>query len=81
MQDAPAIVWGEGEPVVLIHGSGDTDPAYVWNNQHPLAQRYQLLVLTRPGYGEHPVLPRTDVKEDVQENILNYQDAFGVQKT
>lgn len=68
MQDVSTIVWGKGEPVVLVHGSGDTDPAFVWNNQRPLAQHYQLLILTRPGYGQRPsVSQRPTIEEDVQD--------------
>src|SRR2546426_9319652 len=67
MQEAPVVVWGEEEPVVLVHGSGDTDPTFVWSNQRPLAERYQLLVVTRPGYGQRPISPRTHVDQDVQE--------------
>src|SRR5215469_11511319 len=67
MQNMPVVVWGEGEPVVLVHGSGDTDPTFVWSQQRPLADRYRLLVVTRPGYGSRPVIPRPPVEQDVQE--------------
>jgi pimeloyl-ACP methyl ester carboxylesterase len=67
MQDMPIIIWGEGELVVLIHGSGDTDPAFVWQHQRPLADRYQLLLVTRPGYGARPLVQRSSVEQDVRE--------------
>lgn len=68
MQDVSPIVWGKGEPVVLVHGSGDTDPAFMWSNQRPLGQQYQLLILTRPGYGQRPLVSqRPSIEEDVQE--------------
>jgi len=67
MQDIPVVVWGEGEPVVLVHGSGDTDPTFVWSHQRSLADRYRLLIVTRPGYGQRPVIPRPHVEQDVQE--------------
>lgn len=63
-------VWGAetlGTPVVLVHGSGDPQPAFVWQHQRPLAERYRLLVVTRPGYGERSVVPRGDVARDVRE--------------
>jgi pimeloyl-ACP methyl ester carboxylesterase len=79
MQNISTIVWGEGEPVVLVHGSGDTDPAFVWSNQRPLAQHYQLLILTRPGYGQQPlVLPRLTIEEDVQEILSILEEKNGV---
>lgn len=43
MQTAVVQVWDQedtgqlGEPVVLVHGSGDTHPAFVWQHQRPLA--------------------------------------------
>ena len=77
MQEAPVVVWGEGEPVVLVHGSGDTDPTFVWSNQRPLAERYQLLVVTRPGYGQRPISPRTHVEQDVQEILSLLAHAGG----
>ncbi len=76
MQEIPVVVWGEGEPVVLVHGSGDTDPTFVWSHQRPLAQRYQLLVVTRPGYGQRPISPRTHVDQEVQE-ILSLLEQHG----
>lgn len=76
MQDVPVIVWGEGEPVVLVHGSGDTDPTFVWSHQRPLAERYQLFMVIRPGYGQRPISPRTHVYQDVQE-ILSLLEQHG----
>jgi hypothetical protein len=69
MQDIPVVVWGKGELVKLVHGSGYTDPTFVWSHQRPLAERHQLLVVTRPGYGQRPITPRTHVDQDVQEII------------
>jgi pimeloyl-ACP methyl ester carboxylesterase/uncharacterized damage-inducible protein DinB len=65
----PITTWGTGEPVILIHGSGDPDPVSVWQHQRPLAAHYHLLIPTRPGYGERPVHQRTSVDEDVEEII------------
>jgi pimeloyl-ACP methyl ester carboxylesterase len=50
---------GEGEPVLLIHGSlTSSDPADDdWLEQRPLAERYQLLMAARRGYGESPARP------------------------
>ncbi|MBA2678000.1 MAG: alpha/beta hydrolase [Ktedonobacteraceae bacterium] len=76
MQEVPVVVWGEGEPVVLVHGSGDTDPTFVWSHQRPLAELYQLLVVTRPGYGQRPISERQHVEQDVQE-ILSLLDHYG----
>jgi pimeloyl-ACP methyl ester carboxylesterase len=70
MADSSVIVWGQGEPVVLIHPSAAADPAFVWPQQRSLAEHYLLLFLTRPGYGKRPVRPRRDVAEDIHEASL-----------
>lgn len=70
MEDSFVTTWGEGEPVVLLHASAAADPAFVWPEQRPLAEHYQLLFPTRPGYGKRPVRSRSDVEEDIQEVSL-----------
>ena len=70
MGTSSVTVWGEGEPIVLIHPSAAADPVFVWPQQRPLAEHYQLLFPTRPGYGKRPIQPRSDVEEDIQEVSL-----------
>jgi pimeloyl-ACP methyl ester carboxylesterase len=48
--DLTVEVLGEGETVVLVHGSG---PAR-WTDQRPLAERYRLVIPFRRGYGSSP---------------------------
>ncbi len=68
MDTVPVEVWGEGEPVLLIHGSGAPAPiGEMWARQYPLAKRYKLMVLTRRGYGDRPVVMQTDVEGDVSD--------------
>ncbi len=68
MDTVPVEVWGEGEPVLLIHGSGAPAPiSEMWTRQRPLAERYRLMILTRRGYGDRPVVMQTDVEGDVQD--------------
>ena len=44
--------WGDGTPVVLVHGSLATG-AEEWEAQRPLADEgFRLLVLDRRGYGK-----------------------------
>ncbi|HLW01308.1 MAG TPA: alpha/beta hydrolase [Ktedonobacterales bacterium] len=69
--------WGEGEPVLLIHGSGAPAPiSEMWTRQRPLAERYRLMILTRRGYGDRPVVMQTDVEGDVQDvlSVLGASD-------
>lgn len=54
---------GSGPPVVLVHGSmtGGSD---TWLQQRPLAQRWELLIVDRPGYGATPMVEREDFEVD-----------------
>lgn len=68
MDTVPVEVWGEGEPVILVHGSGAVAPiSSNWARQRPLAERYRLMMLTRGGYGDRPVVMKTDVEGDVSD--------------
>ena len=50
--------WGDGTPVVLVHGSLATG-AEEWDAQRPLAEEgFRLLVLDRRGYGQSPAARR-----------------------
>jgi pimeloyl-ACP methyl ester carboxylesterase len=61
--------WGEGEPVVLVHGSGACgDPADGdWSAQRPLADRFQLLIPARRGYFQSPPIARGDFAVDAAD--------------
>jgi pimeloyl-ACP methyl ester carboxylesterase len=50
---------GEGPPLVLVHGSV-TGARLTWREQLPLAQRWTLLLVDRPGFGQTPGLERVD---------------------
>ena len=64
----PVEVWGEGAPVILLHGSGAPAPmSAIWARQRPLAERYRLIIPTRRGYGERPVVMQTDIEGDVSD--------------
>ena len=56
-------VWGAGPPVVLVHGAITNGPA-AWSRQRPLSARWQLHVLTRPGFAPNPPQPRCDFASD-----------------
>jgi len=45
-------VVGEGETVVLVHGSGVRE--WTWSDQRELADRYRLVMPYRRGYGDSP---------------------------
>jgi pimeloyl-ACP methyl ester carboxylesterase len=50
--DLAVDVLGDGDTVILVHGSGHRD--WTWSDQLPLAERYRLVLPYRRGYGESP---------------------------
>jgi pimeloyl-ACP methyl ester carboxylesterase len=59
--------WGDGTPVVLVHGSLATG-AEEWTAQKPLADEgYRLLVLDRRGYGRSPASAGEDFLADAAD--------------
>ncbi|MFN0091544.1 MAG: alpha/beta fold hydrolase [Acidimicrobiales bacterium] len=59
-------IWGDGTPVVLVHGSLATG-AEEWAEQRPLAERgYRLIVADRRGYGSSPA-PAEDYLVDAED--------------
>jgi pimeloyl-ACP methyl ester carboxylesterase len=60
-------VWGDGTPVVLVHGSLATG-ADEWQAQRPLADEgFRLLVLDRRGYGQSPTAAGEDFLRDGED--------------
>ena len=56
-------VLGSGPRVVLVHGSV-TNGALTWGRQHPLAGRFRLEIVTRPGFPPNPPVDRVDFELD-----------------
>jgi pimeloyl-ACP methyl ester carboxylesterase len=54
---------GRGPPVVLVHGSVAGGES-AWLEQHPLAERWTLLVVDRPGFGQAPDVDHVDFELD-----------------
>jgi pimeloyl-ACP methyl ester carboxylesterase len=50
------------ERLVLVHGSVTNGPT-TWSAQRPLADRYELVVLNRPGFPPGPPVERVDFQE------------------
>lgn len=67
--DLHVTIWGEGERVVFIHGSGACgDPAEDdWAEQRPLADHFQLLIPARRGYFQSPPIARGDFEVDAAD--------------
>jgi pimeloyl-ACP methyl ester carboxylesterase len=61
--------WGDGTPVVLVHGSLATGTEE-WEAQRPLAEEgFRLLVIDRRGYGHSPAAPGEDFIADADDII------------
>jgi pimeloyl-ACP methyl ester carboxylesterase len=59
--------WGEGTPVVLVHGSLATG-AEEWRAQRPLADEgFRLVVMDRRGYGGSPAARGEDYLRDADD--------------
>jgi pimeloyl-ACP methyl ester carboxylesterase len=54
---------GDGPPVLLVHGSV-AGAAQTWSEQLPLAERWRLVLVDRPGYGTTPPVEREDFDVD-----------------
>ncbi|MGH3031062.1 MAG: alpha/beta fold hydrolase [Gaiellaceae bacterium] len=54
---------GSGPPVLLVHGSIGGGQL-TWMEQRPLAERWTLLVVDRPGFGEAPDVEYVDFEAD-----------------
>ncbi len=50
---------GEGPPVLFIHGD-IVGPDLTWRKQRELAERWSLMIPSRPGFGESAPLERND---------------------
>lgn len=62
-------VWGDGDPVVLVHGSLATG-SDEWPEQRPLADEgYRLIVPDRRGYGRSPAARGEDFLADADDVV------------
>ncbi|HEY5316825.1 MAG TPA: alpha/beta hydrolase [Solirubrobacteraceae bacterium] len=60
------ITWGSGESVLLVHGSLLDGPA-TWARQEPLAERWELRILQRRGFGSSPATEGEDFERDADD--------------
>jgi pimeloyl-ACP methyl ester carboxylesterase len=51
--------FGDGPPILFIHGD-IVGPSLTWRKQLGLAERWTLIIPSRPGFGESPPLERND---------------------
>lgn len=58
-------VYGDGPPILFIHGSV-TNGAMTWSAQQPLADRWRMVVIDRPGFGASSPVARVDFEVDAE---------------
>ena len=68
MTELHLVVWGEGVPVVLVHGSMSTGTG-TFTAQKPLADAYRLILLDRRGYGGSPFTRCSDFDVDAHDIV------------
>ena len=66
MSELHVTTWGDGEPVLFVHGSFVRGGAS-WAAQRPLADRYRLLFVDRRGYGDSPPTSGEDFDRDADD--------------
>src|SRR3954447_17922096 len=54
---------GSGPPILFIHGD-IVGPELTWRKQRELAERWRLVVPSRPGFGESPPVERNDFEAE-----------------
>jgi pimeloyl-ACP methyl ester carboxylesterase len=54
---------GEGPPILFVHGDV-VGPKLTWRKQRKLAERWRLIIPSRPGFGESPPLERNDFEAE-----------------
>src|SRR4051794_28009195 len=72
-------VWGDGTPVVLLHGSVPPNREEMWAEQRRvLSEQYRLFVPDRRGYGESPDGARGDLETEMQDLLTIVGDGAHV---
>jgi 2-hydroxy-6-oxonona-2,4-dienedioate hydrolase len=72
---------GEGEPLILLHGSGPgvTGWANFQCNLDIFAKQFRTLILDMPGYGGSPDVPGNPIENAVAA-VIAFMDALGLER-
>lgn len=70
---------GEGEPLILLHGSGNNSASWIPLMERPLGRR--VIAVDRPGYGRSPAVEyqRTDYRERAVSLVTGLIDALDLE--
>jgi pimeloyl-ACP methyl ester carboxylesterase len=66
--DLHVVEFGEGEPIVFVHGGFD-DAEETFPKQRELADQYRVVFVDRRGYGESPPAVRFDLDSQIDDLI------------
>lgn len=71
----PYITKGKGEPILFLHGLGNNK--YLWDAQHELSSKYQLIIPDLRGHGENEI--KTDITlPNMAADILELMDFLSI---
>src|ERR1700730_19317292 len=62
-------IWGEGPPLVLLHGASGSWTHWI-RNVLPLAARHRVLAADMPGYGDSDAPPEPHTAEALADLVL-----------
>jgi pimeloyl-ACP methyl ester carboxylesterase len=68
-------IWGEGPPLVLLHGASGSWTHWI-RNVLPLAARFRVLVPDMPGYGDSDAPPEPHTADGLAELVTSGVDAL-----
>jgi pimeloyl-ACP methyl ester carboxylesterase len=68
MTELHLVVWGEGVPILFVHGSMSTGTE-TFGEQKPLSDAYRLILLDRRGYGGSPFTRCSDFDVDAHDIV------------
>lgn len=74
VQDLYVRIYGQGERILLIHGSNIGYPETLWLQQYELASRYQLIIPDRRGYGRSP---QRQIGKGYEDGVLDIVSLIG----
>jgi pimeloyl-ACP methyl ester carboxylesterase len=72
-------VWGEGEPMVLIHGYPMNGSLFS-QNVEALSQQYQVITVDLRGFGQSEAPDGDTTVEVYATDVLNVMDELGIQE-
>ena len=73
------MIKGSGEPILFIHGIGQS--LYTWrNNFNELSARYKVILLDLPGFGCSEYIDMEYCPGEIAEFIKSFLDAIGIRR-